>query len=83
MKARNGFVSNSSSSSFVVHKEYISEYQMERIYAHVEEVDRDYDVWSIEDLGHKVRFSTSMDNFDMESYLERIGVPTKEIKYEW
>lgn len=39
MKIRNGFVSNSSSSSFVIHKGFLSEEQVLRIYNYKSEVD--------------------------------------------
>ena len=37
MKIRNGFVSNSSSSSFIIQKKFLSEHQIEQIYNHIEE----------------------------------------------
>jgi len=80
MKKRDGFVSNSSSSSFIVNKHYISMYQMDLIRAHKDKVHADYDVWNIDDLGDVIRFSTGMDNFDMEGYLVEIGVPEHAIQ---
>jgi hypothetical protein len=82
MKTREGFVSNSSSASYIVNKYYISEYQMELIKAHKDKVDRDYDVWDIVDLGDVFRFSTPIDNFDMEEYLVEIGVPRDAIQWD-
>ena len=82
MKIRNGFVSNSSSSSFIVNKYYISMAQMDLIRAHKDKVDKDYDVWDIEDLGDVIRLSTGMDNFDMEEYLVEIEVPRDAIQWD-
>ena len=80
MKIREGFVSNSSSSSFIVNKHYISMHQMDLIKAHKDKVDRDYDVWDIDDLGDVIRLSTGMNNFDMEEYLVEIGIPKDAIQ---
>ena len=80
MKNRQGFVSNSSSSSFVVNKHYISGYQMDKIKEHAEVAGND--AWDIEDKGNVLRLSTFMDNFSMRSYLEEIGVNEKAFKYE-
>jgi hypothetical protein len=91
MKLRNGFVSNSSSSSFVLSKHFVSEYQLEKIRNHIE-VAKDEgwveekggqlgwpEPWDISENEHEVMGDTFMDNFDMEGFLERIGVPKKFI----
>ena len=97
MKNRNGFVSNSSSSSFVIDKQYISAHQMEQIENHIEEgkkmgmygalgevdtyeIDK-YDAWTIDDLGKVIRGFTIMDNFSMDEFLMKIGIPSDKI--EW
>jgi hypothetical protein len=82
MKNREGFVSNSSSASFVVNKHYISGYQMDKIREHV--VEAGDDAWDIEDKGDIIRLSTFMDNFNMHEYLLEIGVPKYAIQGdEW
>lgn len=84
MKTRNGFVSNSSSSSFVISKHFISAYQLEQIRNHVEvakEMGLDYseEGWSISENEHEVKGYTFMDNFDMTEFLEKIGVKDEHI----
>lgn len=79
MKNREGFVSNSSSSSFIVNKHYISGYQMDKAKKKAREED-----WAVDDLGDVMKFSTGMDNFDMEAYMREIGVSKQAIQDdEW
>lgn len=81
MKIRNGFVSNSSSSSFIIDKKHLTEEQIDLIVNHFDEIRKRenegtynqhihcYDEWSVHDIDDKIEVSTSMDNFDMYSYL--------------
>jgi len=78
MKTRNGFVSNSSSASFVVKKYYLSEYMIDKIKDHDKETQGDG--WEIEDREDELYCSTIMDNFDLMGYMWKIGVPREAIK---
>ena len=72
MKIRNGFVSNSSSSSFVIKLDDINSRQKMGIYDHRKELEKDGcedDAWDISENANVIKGTTSMDNFDMEDYL--------------
>lgn len=87
MKIRNGFVSNSSSSSFVILKNKLTETQIYQISNHIELAKQffmdgcDEDAWDIEESDYAIKGYTNMNNFDMEEFLNKIGVHEKDI--EW
>lgn len=88
MKIRNGFVSNSSSSSFVINKRYLSRHQIEQIHNHIE-VSREWirfdwcdEPWAIEEDEHLLVGSVWMDNFPMDEFLRRIGVDEDHVWWE-
>lgn len=97
MKLRHGFVSNSSSSSFLIKKYELSQRQIDQIVNH-KEVSKtftkpadcewgryvfcqDGEEWGIEIQLEHIYGYTAMDNFDICSFLNRIGV--KEEHIEW
>ena len=83
MKHRLGFVSNSSSSSFIIYRRYISDIMLDKISEHVKVVKNVVDAWSIEVEEDIVRCWTDMDNFDLVNYVIKIvGVPEEAIEYE-
>lgn len=84
MKIRNGFVSNSSSSSFVIYKIDLSAKQIEQIQNHGKSgLEFAYDEWSIDERELFIKASTDMDNFDFREYLEMIGVNTDKVKWDY
>jgi hypothetical protein len=83
MKTRFGFVSNSSSSSFVIKRAAITESQVKMIQEHIKfarllELDENYwndlDAWKITANENEVSGYTLMNNFDMHLFLREIGV---------
>jgi hypothetical protein len=95
MKTRNGFVSNSSSSSFIIRKENLTEEQKYMIHNHYkaayelvkeQEIDdfqycNEYDSWSIDESEKYIYASTIMDNFPLGKFLEMIGVTEYKCEY--
>ena len=97
MKIRAGFVSNSSSSSFIIKKENLTKYQIKAIKNHKEiynklpkiikrcnDMNYGADGWTIEETDKDIRGYAYMDNFGMGDFLRIIGVDTDDIhRYEY
>ena len=91
MKIRIGFVSNSSSSSFIVSKKVLSEEQIVAIKNHIEHSSKNFPQikyatdnqrWRITENDKEIKLSTNMDNFDMHEFLLALGVKDRHIKWE-
>ena len=91
MKVRNGFVSNSSSSSFMISRDNVSLSQIDKI-MNCEEVAKDMKdldcledskLWDITISTNFIIFDTYMDNFDMKRFLLNIGIPKEAFSKEW
>ena len=80
MKYRQGFVSNSSSASFVVPKSKLSESEISALLAYNLMVENT-DGWTIYENDEYVRGSTVMDNDALDDYLESIDFDFR--KMEW
>ena len=82
MKTRNDFVTNSSSSSFIINKRSLSPYQIEQIYKHTDYCIDPLDFpWEIKENDQFITGCVGMDNFDIEAYLIQIGV--NELAVKW
>lgn len=80
MKIRNGFVSNSSSSSFVIDKTKLNALQILAIRDHINigrqlgmKYARDEDAWDVTEKDFTINLYTFMDNFSMSEFLEKIS----------
>ena len=87
MKKRNCFVSNSSSSSFIIALSELTKEQIDLIVNHSTEgqhygISDGYEwAWNIDMNKHSIEGWTYMDNFDMQEYLDKIGVNPEIIKW--
>ncbi len=89
MKVRQGFVSNSSSSSFVVAKAYLTGLQIGQLIELCESPVGEYkDSWYITVDEFNVRGWTSMNNNmhdagGLEDWMEKNGFPMKAVVWEY
>lgn len=87
MKIRLDYVTNSSSSSFIVAKKYLTENQINGIHRHMFlgqklGVGYSYDIqdtWDIEENDDFITGHTFLDNFDMYELLKTISVPMDKV----
>ena len=89
MKTRLGFVTNSSSSSFVIAKKNLTLAQYSAISEHVDYAKEHFGWdageldfwWSVDETGDELHGSVFMDNFDMYEFMEKIGVDMDSVSW--
>jgi hypothetical protein len=89
MKIREGFVSNSSASSFIISKSILTPLQQNLLLHYYEAVTSfklpfEYveQLWRVTEEGNNIEGTTWMDNFDMKAYMVYIGVDPKQATWE-
>lgn len=77
MKHRLGFVSNSSSSSFIVSEQHLTPIQWGQVRALAEA-----NGWRMhwDDVGNQVLFTTGMVKYQLKEHLASLGIPYSEME---
>ena len=81
MKIRNGFVSNSSSSSFTIIKGTLTKDQIKRLLEYPDSKE-DIDGWEILEEADTISGSTVMDNDAIDSFINSLHIPEENIIWE-
>lgn len=88
MKFRSDFVTNSSSSSFILDKRLLTKTQINLIHDHINVAEKYGEqwgshagnAWNVEDYGgDTIKVSTYMDNFSMSEFFREIRVKKRAI----
>ena len=78
MKVRNGFVSNSSSASFIISKNILNKIQIKELLEYNNSKDN-YDNWQIYEDQYYIRGDTIMDNSSISDLFTKLLIDHKQI----
>ena len=91
-KVRAGFVTNSSSSSFILQKKNLTKSQIEKVmhhgeYCRMRKLNGQFycdvgDDWNVNDNTDVITGHTYMNNFDMGEFFDMIGIKSKDYKID-
>jgi len=81
MKIRNGFVSNSSSSSFVISKEALSQEQINKLLEYSDS-EENYDGWNLHEERYFIKGYTIMDNGSIGKFIDSFDLPEDCMHWE-
>ncbi len=81
MKIRNGFVSNSSSSSFVIAKQALTQEKITKLLEYSNSEDN-YDGWSIKEGKFFIKGYTIMDNGTIYDFIKSLDLPEGSSHFE-
>ena len=82
MKMRNGFVSNSSSASFIIAKTALSELQIKALLEYSDSIEDNWDGWIIREEEYFIKGRTTMDNGSISDFIDSLEIPEGSISYE-
>jgi len=80
MKIRTGFVSNSSSASFIIAKQALTEEQIKSLLEYSDSKENT-DGWIISEEKYFIRGCTFMDNEEIGSFLDSIKIPEESMVF--
>ena len=82
MKIRSGFVSNSSSASFIIDRRYVSQIDEEKLEAYIKDKET-HDWWVMNKTPESIHLFTTMDNGYLEQWMkENLNLPFNAVSYE-
>ena len=81
MKIRTGFVSNSSSNSFVILKEKLSKEQISKLLTY-QDSKENLDGWSINEISDTISGFTIMDNGEINPFINSLNIYDNDIEWE-
>ena len=80
MKIRTGFVSNSSSASFIIAKEALTKEQIQSLLEYSDS-EENTDGWTISEEKYFIKGCTIMDNEEIKLFFDSINIPEESMVF--